>query len=459
MNFDAVVVGGGPGGYATAIRLSQLGVKTALVEKEHLGGECTNWGCIPSKHLITHAKKIHSLMELSDTGLVTAQMKVNMSKITASTQQVVQRLRQGIAYLLKTYGVTVYMGEAELTGQGEVKVIRDGDTESLEARYTVVATGTVQSSLPAAPYDGKRIIGFREALYLSEVPKKMLVVGGGAIGVELGTAYRHLGSDVTVVELMDQLLPGIDPDAARLLKRGMEKIGVKVYLKTTVEETRYVDGGVEAVLSNDAKDVFDVVLVVVGKRPSEWVRKLADLGVKLSEKGYVLVDSGMRTSLNGVYAVGDVTGPPFLAHKAYSQATVAAENIAGKTRVYDGLVPFGVFTTPEVAAVGLSAETAREKGYDSAEARFPYAALGRAVAENEDGFVKIVFDKKTDKVLGATVVGPHATETISILTTLIKLGATVEEASEIIHIHPTYSEAVGEVMHLAHKRSIHYVTR
>ncbi|MEM0349698.1 MAG: dihydrolipoyl dehydrogenase [Candidatus Caldarchaeum sp.] len=459
MNFDAVVVGGGPGGYSTAIRLSQLGLKTALVEKEHLGGECTNWGCIPSKHLITQAKKIHSLMELLGSGLVTGEITVTMPKITESTQQVVQRLRQGISYLLKTYGVTVYKGEAEITSPGMVKVSSNGGKESFEARNIVVATGTVQSSLPAAPYDGKRIIGYKEALYLGNVPKKMLVVGGGAIGVELGTAYRHLGSEVTIVELMDQLLPGIDPDAARLLKRGLEKKGVKIHLKTTVEETRYVDGGVEALLSNDVREVFDIVLVVVGKRPSEWVRKLADLGVKLGEKGYVLVDSGMKTSVDGIYAVGDVTGPPFLAHKAYRQATVAAENIAGKKSSYDGLVPFGVFTSPEVATVGLTVAAAREKGYDPVEARFPYAALGRAVADNEDGFVKIIFDKKTDKVFGATVVGPHATETVSILTTLIKLGATVDEASEIIHIHPTYSEAVGEAMHLAHKRSIHYVTR
>ncbi|MEM1952050.1 MAG: dihydrolipoyl dehydrogenase [Candidatus Caldarchaeum sp.] len=456
---DVVVVGGGPGGYVAAIRLSQLGLKTTLIEKDELGGECTNWGCIPSKHLIGNAKKIHSIKELAAKNILASSVPFNMAKISESTKQVVHKLRQGIAYLLKANGVTVVKGEAVFEKPGLISVKKNDGEQKISAENIIIATGTEPVSLPSIPFDGTCIIDYRKALFLDKVPKKFLVVGGGAVGAELGTAYAHLGSDVTVVEVMNQLLPGFDADASRLLKRGMEKIGVKIHLSTTVSEYSYFSDGVKVVLSNGFEDVFDLVLVAVGKRPTSWTRRLVDLGVELDAKGYVKTDEKMQTTAAGVYAVGDVTGPPFLAHKASHQGIVAAEAIAGLDSRFDGLVPYGVFTSPEVAAVGLSTDAAKEAGYDVVEARFPYTALGRAITDGEDGFVKLIADRKTDRLLGAVVVGPHATETIAVLTTIIKSSATLEDVSKTVFIHPTYSEAIGESMLMVKRRAIHYVTK
>lgn len=459
MSYQAVVIGGGPGGYTAAIRLSQLGVKTALVEREELGGECTNWGCIPSKHLISQAKKVWHLKELSDKKFVHTSLVINMHALSEWRRQVVQRLRDGIAYLLKANGVAFIKGEAEIQKPGKVTVRTNGSTHQLITENIVIATGTEPASLPTLPFDQKKIIDYKKALYLESVPEKLLVVGGGAVGLEMGTAYAHLGSQVTVVEVMDQLLPGFDPEAARLLRRSLEKIGVKVFTRTTVTAYSYVDDKVEVKLSNDIKDVFDYVLVSVGKHASAWVKNLPEIGVELDLRGFVKTDKSMKTSVDGIYAVGDVTGPPFLAHKAYRQGVVAAEAIAGLDTRFDGLVPFGVFTSPEVAAVGLTSVSAKESGYEVVETRFPYSALGRAVVDGEEGFVKLVIETRTNRIVGAVVVGPCATETISIITAFIKTGAPMEEISETIYVHPTYSEAVGETIHLHERKAIHYVKR
>ncbi|MCS6784522.1 MAG: dihydrolipoyl dehydrogenase [Candidatus Caldarchaeum sp.] len=459
MSFQAAVIGGGPGGYVAAIRLSQLGFKTALVEKDELGGECTNWGCIPSKYLIGQAKKIMQFRELAAKNIVNSSFSIDMAKISQSNKQVVEKLRQGIAYLLKANGVTFIRGHADIAEPGKIFVQSNGSQQTISADNIVVASGTEPSSLPTIPFDHRKIIDYRTALFLDKIPEKLLVVGGGAIGLELGTVYAHLGTKVTVVEIMDQVLPGFDADAARLIRRSLEKIGIRIFTKTTVASYSDVDDGVEVVLSNDLRDGFDYVLVAVGKRASQWARKLSEVGVEIDEKGYIKTDERMATSVDGIYAVGDVTGPPFLAHKAYRQGIVAAEAIAGMETKFDGLVPYGVFTSPEVAFVGLSSSAAKEMGYEVGEARFPFAALGRAIADGEEGFVKIVSDRKTSRVLGAVVVGPHATEIISVITTAIKAGVKLEELSETIFIHPTYSEAIAEAVHLLEKKAIHYVSR
>jgi len=457
--YDAIVIGGGPGGYACAIRLAQLKKKTLLVEKEELGGECTNYGCIPSKHLINQAKKIWQLGELVRKNIVNGSVQVNMKAIAEESKQVVQRLRQGISYLLKENGVISIRGEASITDNHTVEVATGNGRQIVEADNIVVATGTEPVKLPTIPTDGNRVIDYKRALFLEEVPGKMLVVGGGAVGVELGTAFAQLGTQVTVVELLDQLLPGVDVDASRHLKRSMEKMGVKIHLRTTVTGSSYHDSGVKVELSDGTVDTFDFVLVAVGKRPTSWTSELRKLGVELDGKGFVKTDERMRTSVENVYAVGDVTGPPFLAHKAHRQAVVAAENIAGyKTKFY-GLIPYGIFSTPEVAFVGLTETEASSKGLRPRSVRFPYAALGRAVADGEDGFVKITVDLETKRVLGAVVVGPHATEVISVVTALISGGADAEKAAEPIHIHPTYSEAVGEAVHMFLRKAIHYVVK
>ncbi|MEM4272860.1 MAG: dihydrolipoyl dehydrogenase [Candidatus Caldarchaeum sp.] len=451
MKLDAVVVGGGPGGYVSAIRLSQLGLRAALVEKEEIGGECTNYGCIPSKHLITLAKKLWAVRELSGKKLVEASYSVDMAAVVQETRSVVSRLRQGIGFLLKSYGVSVYKGVAEVPEPGLVKVSTSEGEKLLETRNVVVAAGTEPASLSSIPFDGRRIIDYKRALFLGEVPRRLLVVGGGAVGLELGTVYAHLGSEVVVAEFTDQLLPGFDADAARALRRSLERMGVRVLLKTTVDSYRYVDGGVEVSLTSGYSETFDYVLVAVGKKPTEWTRRLKEAGVELDGRGYVKTDDRMRTSVEGIYAVGDVAGPPFLAHKAQRQGIVAAESIAGLDTCFDNVIPFGVFTTPEVASVGLTDQGLRS-------ARFPYSALGRAVADGEDGFVKL-FEDGEGCLAGAVVVGPHATDVVSAITPYVAMHAKVEQAAEAVQIHPTYSEAVGEALHILLRKPVHYVVK
>jgi len=450
--FGAVVIGGGPAGYLAAIRLSQLGVRTALVEKDELGGECTNYGCIPSKYLITLSRKAWAVRELTDRGVFKAAVSVDMGRLTEGMRAVVRRLRQGIGYLLKEYGVTHFKGFAEIIDPNTVRVTGGDSKMDLNAKTILIATGTEPSALPTIPVDQNRVVDYRKMLYLESVPKTLLVVGGGAVGLELGTAYAMLGSETTIVEVMDQLLPGMDSDAARAVKKGVEKIGVKTYLKTTVQSYSYVDGGVEVELSNGEKGVYEYVLVSVGKRPSSWVWELKKLGVALDEKGFIKTDNKMKTSVDNIYAAGDVTGPPFLAHKSFRQGIVAAETIAGKETTYSSIIPYGVFTSPEVASVG----TVTSEGMRVA--KFPYLALGRALADGEDGFVKI-FAEPSGRLSGAVVVGPHATEVVQIITPLVEQGAGVEDVARTVFIHPTYAESLGEAAHIMLKKALHYVVK
>jgi dihydrolipoamide dehydrogenase len=450
--FGAVVIGGGPAGYVAAIRLSQLGVKTALVEKEELGGECTNYGCIPSKYLITVARKAWAVKELADKGVFKTSLEVDMTRVIDGMRAVVGRLRQGIGYLLREYGAKHIKGFAEVIDQNTVRVTNGGNMTELETENILIATGTEPSTLPTIPTDQNRVVDYRKMLYLGRIPKTLLVVGGGAVGMEIGTAYAMLGTATTVVEVMDQLLPGMDADAARAVKRGAEKIGVKTYLKTTVKSYSYVDGGVEVELSNGEKGVFEYVLVSVGKRPSGWVQGLKNIGVELDEKGFIKTDDKMRSSVSNIYAAGDVTGPPFLAHKSFKQGFVAAEAIAGRQARYSSVIPYGVFTYPEVASVG------KVSGDGLSVARFPFLALGRALAEAEEGFVKI-FAEQSGGLVGAVAVGPHATEVVQVVTPLIEKGASVDDVANAVYIHPTYAEALGEAAHILLKKAIHYVVK
>jgi len=457
-SFDAVVIGGGPGGYVCAIRLGQLGKKALLVEKHELGGECTNFGCIPSKVLISYANKIYNVKKLFENGIAEGEIKVNMQAIQRRREEVIKRLREGISFLLSSNGVRVIKGEAEVKAPSKVR-IRKNSGEDIEVRTEniVIATGTEPISLPAIPFDGRRIISYHQALSLSEIPKSMLVVGGGPIGLELGTVFAKLGTEVIVAELMNQLLPGIDADIARVVRRSLERLGVKIHLENTVEKYSYQGEKVKVVLKNGEEYVVDYVLVAVGKRATEWSRRLSSIGVKLSDKGYVVVDEHMRTSVDGVYAIGDITGPPFLAHKASRQGIVAAESIAGLDTVFDNrAIPTGIFTDPEVASVGMTEKEAKERGYEAKSARFPLSALGRGVLEGEvEGFVKIVIDNKSGSILGVHIVAPYATELINEAALSIEMAAAAEELGYTIHVHPTFGEALSEAAHAVLGKAIH----
>jgi dihydrolipoamide dehydrogenase len=456
--FDCAVIGGGPGGYVCAIRLAQLGCKTVLIEKAELGGECTNFGCIPSKHLISYASKIGFLRSLIGDGLADGAVTPVLAEHVRASREVIGKLRQGIAFLLNTYGVKVIKGHADIPEPGTVNVKDEG---RIKAKSIVVATGSIPSSLPTMPTDANRIINYERALFLESLPRTMLVVGGGAVGLELGTAYAKLGVKVIVVEVMEQLLPGFDRDASRAVRRSLEKMGVEVHLSTTVSEYRYEGNSVWVKLSNDNSYTVDYILSAVGKRPSEWSRRLEEIGVELDPKGFIKTDEHMETSVENIYAVGDVTGPPFLAHRASRQGIVAAENIAGMdTKFNNKAIPYGVFTDPEVAATGLGEDEVRARGGDFRIARFPFSSLGRALADGAaDGFTKIIFDDATKVVHGVVVVGPHATEIASEASLAVEMGLTVHDLTHVIHIHPTYAESMSETSHLALRRGIHYVTR
>ncbi|MDJ0269578.1 MAG: dihydrolipoyl dehydrogenase [Aigarchaeota archaeon] len=459
--YDAVVIGGGPGGYVCAIRLGQLGKKALLVEERELGGECTNAGCIPSKVIISFANKFYEAKKLVNDGALSGELQPSLAKLQEKKDKVIQRLRDGIAFLLKSNGVKIVKGHAELVDNSSVEITTNGSREVVSASSIVIASGTAPTELPSIPFDGKHVISFAEALSLRELPKRLLVVGGGPIGLELGTAYSKLGSEVIIIELMQQLLPGVEPELARIVKRSLERRGVKIHLGTTVENYRKDDDGVRVNLTSGDKYAVDRVLVAVGKRPTKWVEKLRELGVELDGKGFIKVDDRMRTSVDGVYAIGDATGPPFLAHRASRQGIVAAEVIAGQNSVFDNrAVPNAIFTDPEIGSVGYTEAEARNSGFSVTSARFPLSALGRGVLEDEtEGVVKIVAEGESGSILGIHIAAPHATELINEAALALEMAATAEDVGYTIHAHPTFAESINEAAHAVLRRAIHLAPR
>lgn len=459
--FNAVVIGGGPGGYVAAIRLSQQGKKTALIEKEFLGGECLNYGCIPSKILIENVKNFY---KLSKAGLL-KNSELEWNALQDKRRKLVSQIRDGVKFLLKGYSVKIYEGSALIKHDLKVKI--DGKNSLSKEIYgenIVIASGALPVSLQSIPYDGRRIIGAREALELSEIPSSLLVVGGGAIGLELGTVYAKLGSRVTIVEIMDQLLPGMEKDIAKLIERKLKQIGVNIFLSSRVlsAEVRYNE--VRATIETPTEtieNISDYVLVAVGKRSSVKDIGIDEIGIELDNKGFVKIDEYCRTSLENVYAVGDVTGPPFLAHKASKQGIVAADNICGKKKIFDAtVVPTAIFTDPEIAIVGYTKDEAEKRGYKIKAMRFPYSSLGRAIAEEEtEGFIRIISDEATGIVLGIQIIGSKATEIIGEAALAVKNKLTVEEIADTIHPHPTYSELYSEVSEAAIFKPIHMLVK
>lgn len=441
--------------------MAQLGASVIVVEKESMGGECLNWGCIPSKALIEVANTYHRLEWLRGLGLELRGSRLDLRTVIDWKDGVIRRLRKGIEYLLSFYGASFIYGTAKLLERG-VEVVSGSSSQVLEADRVVIATGAEPVSLPQVPFDGRRVIGFKEALSLEEVPSKLLVVGGGAVGLELGTAYRKLGSDVTVVEIMENVLPGMDKELSNVVARRLKELGIRLFLRSSVEASHVNGEGVEVTIktpSGEVKETFDYVLVSVGKRAAE-VEGVNVLGIERDGKGFVKVDSRMRTSNELFYAAGDVTGPPFLAHRAYRQGTVAAEAIMGLPTTYEPrAVPLAVFTDPEVASVGMTEEEARRKGIDVAVGRFAFHSLGRALITGDaEGFVKVVFDKVSGRILGVQIAGNHASELIGEASLLLELGATLEEA-DVMRPHPTFSEAITEAVEDALGRPLHKAKR
>jgi dihydrolipoamide dehydrogenase len=457
---DVTVIGGGPGGYVCAIRAAQLGLKTVIVEADRIGGECLNYGCIPSKSLITVSKLYDRIKEAEGFGLKVSGATIDFAQMQKWKSEVVAKLVSGVEGLLRGNHATIIMGEGEIMGKDRVVVKTVDGREEISTKNIVIATGTRTVQLPGLEFDGSLVIGSKEGLELTNAPRRMLVVGGGAIGLEFASMFQKLGSSITIVEVMDQLMPGSDPEVVRVVHRKLEARGTKVYLKSTVEGVSK-NGPIATVdvktPEGSVSIEVDKVLVSVGRKPMTEKMHLQDIGVQTDTRGFIQTDNKMQTNVPGVYAIGDIRGPPLLAHKAFKEGVVAAECIAGLPSAADWkVVPDTVFCDPEVASAGLTEAKAVEAGYSVKRTRFQFAALGRALAGGEaEGFVKVISKADDGLVLGVQIVGPDASNLISEAALAIEMGATVEDIALTIHPHPTLPEALMEASESAAGKPIH----
>jgi len=464
--FDAIVLGGGPGGYVCAIRLGQLGLKVACIEEEEYGGVCLNWGCIPSKALIANAHFVEKAKHIADSGITVGGVKIDVDKMQDWKGGVVKKMTSGVRSLLKANGGEMIEGRGKVVDAKTVEVtLKTGEKRRVSAtKGLVIATGSATIQVPGFEFDGERVIGAREAVSLRKIPKRLVVIGGGVIGLELGMVYQSFGAELTVVELTPSLLPGVDPDCVKVVEKKLEKRGGKVLKNTRAERLEKTDGSVTVIVSNEGKEQrleCDVVLVAVGMKPRSRGVGLEEIGVEIDQRGFVKTNEFCETNVKGVYAIGDVSGQPMLAHKASKEGEVAAEVIAGHHAAKDWVtVPGIIFTDPEIATAGLSEGQAKEQGYAIKVGKFPFAALGRAVSIGEtDGFVKVVTDTKSGRILGIHIVGPSASDLISEAVLALETVATAEDMALSIHPHPTLGEAMMEAAAASLGHAIHIVNR
>ncbi|MEQ1716525.1 MAG: dihydrolipoyl dehydrogenase [Hyphomicrobium sp.] len=462
--YDVIVIGTGPGGYVCAIRAAQLGLKVAVVEKrpKH-GGTCLNVGCIPSKALL-HASEAFDEAKHSFAGMgIKVSPELDLAKMQAFKDEGVKGNVEGVAYLLKKNKIDSYHGTGKVFGAGKVEItFMNGIQSVLEAKSVVIATGSDIVRLAGIEIDEKDIVSSTGALELSKVPAKLLVIGAGVIGLELGSVWRRLGAEVTVVEYLDRILPGMDGDVARSFQRILEKQGIKFRLSSKVTGVTKSGGKLQASVTPAAGgDVetmeSDVVLVAVGRVPFTDGLGLAEAGIALDAKKRILVDGQFQTNLAGVYAIGDVIAGPMLAHKAEDEGVAVAENIAGQAgHVNHDVIPNVIYTHPEVASVGKSEEELKAAGIAYAAGKFPFTANGRAkVNRTTDGFVKVLADAKTDRILGVHIIGPHAGEMIAEAAVIMEFGGSAEDLARTCHAHPTLTEAIKEAALAVAKRQIH----
>ncbi|MEG2102339.1 MAG: dihydrolipoyl dehydrogenase [Flavobacterium sp.] len=452
-SFDVVIIGSGPGGYVSAIRCAQLGFKTAIVEKYNsLGGTCLNVGCIPSKALLASSHHYAEIKHFADHGIeVSGDVKINLEKMIARKQAVVDQTSGGVNYLMDKNKITVFNGLGSFVDATHISVAKaDGTSETIEAKYTIIATGSKPSSLPFIKIDKERIITSTEALALKEVPKHLVIIGGGVIGIELGQVYLRLGAQVSVVEFMDRIIPGMDGSLSKELTKVLKKQGMKFYVSHKVKSVER-NGDAVTVQAENAKGETitlegDYSLVSVGRRPYTDGLNADKAGVKISDRGQVEVNDHLQTNVPNIYAIGDVVRGAMLAHKAEEEGTMVAEILAGqKPHIDYNLIPGVVYTWPEVAAVGQTEEQLKAAGVAYKSGSFPFKALGRARASADlDGFVKILADEKTDEVLGVHMIGARTADLIAEAVTAMEFKASAEDISRMSHAHPTFAEAIKE---------------
>ena len=467
-NFDIVVIGSGPGGYVAAIRSAQLGFKTAIIEREALGGVCLNVGCIPSKAMITATHLLHKAQhDFKTMGLVIkGSIDVDMKTLVKWKQSVCDKMSGGVNQLLKGNTVTVIKGQAEFKTAKEITVKSATGTENITAQFFIVATGSRPIEIPGFAFDEKDICSSTGALNFDEIPKRVVTIGGGYIGLEISSYLRKLGSEVIVVEANTSLLAGVvDPDCAQVVHRKAEKAGIIFKLGAKAKGQKKTSTGYEVTVEINGKDEVikaDKILVTVGRRPNGDQSNLKGAGIAIDERGFVKVDAQRRTNVSHIFAIGDICGQPMLAHKASHEGVMVAEIISGINRVYDAkTVPAVVFTDPEISSAGMTEAECKAKGFtDLLISKFPFAANGRAVSMSEtDGFVKMIADKKTHVLLGIHIVGPEASNLISEAVLAIEMGARLEDVALSIHPHPTLGETMMESAEATLGHAIHIIQK
>jgi dihydrolipoamide dehydrogenase len=464
--YDAIVIGAGPGGYVCAIRLGQLKQKVLCVEKDEVGGVCLNWGCVPSKAIIATSHTFEKVRHGASYGLLVDNPRIDAVKLQEWKEGIVKKLTGGIRGLFRGNGVELVYGAARVVGPRTVAVqTREGQLETFEAtKGIVVATGSSTIEIPSFKFDGKKIIGAKESVSLREIPRRLLVIGGGIIGMELGGAYQRLGSDLTVVEALPNLLNGVDADVAAVVEKTYVKRGAKILKSAKALGYEYQsDGSVAVRLDLAGKSetvVADTVIVAVGMRPNGAGVGLEEVGVKV-DRGFVPTDNVGRTNVDGIYSIGDCSSLPMLAHKASKEGEVVAEVIAGHKAAKDWVaIPAAIFTDPEIATVGMSEQQAKENGLAVRIGKFPFSALGRAMAVNEtDGFIKVVADQSSHELLGVHIVGPEATDLISEGALALEMHAFLEDVGLTVHPHPTLGEGMMEASLHGLGQAVHILNR
>lgn len=459
MTTDVLIIGAGPGGYVAAIKLSQLGKKVLLVDADKPGGECLNYGCIPSKALISAASLVHKAKKAAEIGISVEGIRVDLAKLQQWKTGMLQGMNRGVLTLTKGNGAEYLQGAVRFTGTKSAEVRTPQGTEPVQFQFALIATGSRPIPLPGFAFDGRNILSSKESLELTALPQRLAVIGGGVIGLEIGTLYAKLGSQVTVIELMPQLLPGIEPDLVQPVARSLQKLGVQVHLSSKALGWSSRDGALSLKLQTpegEKEVAADKILLSVGRAPNTEGLDLVAAGVETDPKDFITVDAEYETTSDGIYAIGDVIGPPFLAHKASREAILVAQCICGEDPEPLGPVPWAIFTDPEIACVGPTEQEARDQGHDLQVGRFPFAASGRAVTTREpEGFVKVVSEKNTGKLLGVGIVGSEASNLISEACLALRLKATVHDVASTIHAHPTLSEAFLEAAEASSGRAIH----
>ena len=462
MEFDLVVIGAGPGGYTAAIKAAQLGMKTAIVEKgKNLGGTCLNVGCIPSKALLSSSELFHEAQHgFKSHGIKAEGVTMDVAAMMKRKNGVVRKIARGIDYLMNKNGIEHVSGSGRIVNAGEVEVARAETARTLKPKRILIATGSSVSGLPFLEFDGETVLSSDHAIALGQAPESMIVIGGGAIGLELGSVWARLGTKVTVVEFLTRIAAIFDEDITQALQKLLQKQGLKFHLGTGVESAEKTKTGIKLTAAKGDKSLeleAEKVLVAVGRKPNTDGLGATEAGVELDERGRIRTDAEWQTNVPGIYAIGDVIAGPMLAHKAEQEAVAAVERMAGKAgRVNYDTIPWVIYTAPEVAAVGLTEAEAKEKGHEVSVGAFPFQANGRAVAgAHADGLAKVIADKATDRVLGAQILSANASELIAEAVLLMEFDGSAEDLARTIHAHPTMSEGLREAAHMAMGEPLH----